>query len=73
MSTQELQQRLARLNEAIQSGERTVTTRDGASVTYRSLEEMRDARRELESQLSPRASRRRALVVRASFGTIRGG
>lgn len=73
MSTQDLQQRLARLNEAIQSGERTVTTRDGASVTYRSLDEMREARRELEGQLAPRAARQRAVVVRATFGTIRGG
>lgn len=38
MSTQELQQRPARLYEAVQSGERTVTTRDGTSVIYRSLD-----------------------------------
>lgn len=73
MSTPELNQRLALLNAAIHSGERTVTGANGASVTYRSLEEMKDARRDLESQIAGPGVRRRAVVIRASFGTLRGG
>ena len=73
MSTPDLQQRLARLNAAIHSGERTITTADGASVTYRSLDEMLAARRDLEAQLAPVGMRRRAVVTRVSFGTLRGG
>lgn len=73
MSTPELQQRLARLNAAIHSGERTISMQDGRSVTYRSMDEMLAARRDLEAQLAPQGSRRRAVVVRASFGTLRGG
>lgn len=73
MSTPEQQQRLARLNAAIHSGERTITDAKGASVTYRSLDEMKEARRDLEAQMAPSGSRRRALVVRAAFTTLRGG
>lgn len=73
MSTPEQQQRLARLNAAIHSGERTITDAKGASVTYRSLDEMKEARRDLEAQMAPSGSRRRALVVCATFTTLRGG
>lgn len=73
MSTPELQQRLARLNAAIHSGERTITDEKGASVTYRSLDEMRAVRRDLEAQMAPAGVRHRPVVVRASFGTLRGG
>lgn len=73
MSTPEQQQRLALLNAAIHSGERTVTGPNGSSVTYRSLDEMLAARRDLEAQMVPGSSRRRAVVVRAAFTTLRGG
>lgn len=73
MSTPELQQRLVRLNAAIHSGERTVTTSNGASVTYRSLDEMLAARRDLEAQLAPPSARVRPIVMRATFTTLRGG
>lgn len=73
MSTPELQQRLALLNAAIHSGERTVSSPNGSSVTYRSLEEMLAARRDLEAQMASSASRRRPVVLRANFSTIRGG
>lgn len=76
MSTpNELHARLDRLNAAIHSGERTITTEDGASVTYRTLEEMWAARRDLESQIAGAAGgarNRRATVARFSFGTLRG-
>lgn len=76
MSTpNELQARLVRLNAAIHSGERTITTEDGASVTYRGLDEMWAARRDLEAQIAGSAggaSNRRATVARFSFGTLRG-
>lgn len=73
MSTPELQQRLALLNAAIHSGERTVSSPNGSSVTYRSLEEMLAVRRDLEAQMASSASRRRPVVLRANFSTIRGG
>ena len=73
MSTPELQQRLAALNAAIHSGERTVTDREGASVTYRSLDEMLAVRRDLEAQMAPTGASRRAVVARATFTTLRGG
>lgn len=73
MSTPELQQRLALLNAAIHSGERTVSSPNGSSVTYRSLEEMLAVRRDLEAQVASSASRRRPVVLRANFSTIRGG
>lgn len=73
MSTPELQQRLAHLNAAIHSGERTVQGANGSSVTYRSLDEMKEARRDLENQIAGPSVRRRAVVVRAAFGTLRGG
>lgn len=73
MSTPDLQQRLAQLNAAIHSGERTVTGTNGASVTYRSLEEMLAVRRDLEAQLAPVGTRLRPVVARATFGTLRGG
>ncbi|MGP1681434.1 MAG: phage head-tail joining protein [Giesbergeria sp.] len=73
MSTPEQQQRLAQLNAAIHSGERTITDAKGASVTYRSLDEMMAARRDLEAQMAPVGARRRAVVARATFTTLRGG
>lgn len=77
MSTlNELQTRLARLNAAIHSGERTITTEDGASVTYRSLDEMLAARRDLQQQMAAVASPGRAqgmIVMRPRFTTLRGG
>ena len=73
MSTPVLQQRLERLNAAIHSGERTVTTSDGASVTYRSLDEMLAARRDLQAKLMQPRTRIKPVVMRASFTTIRGG
>ena len=73
MSTTDLQTRLARITAAIDSGERTVTTSDGAFVTYRTLEEMREVQRGLQAQLAPAGVRTRPLVIRASFGTLRGG
>jgi len=73
MSTPEQQQRLAQLNAAIHSGERTITDAKGASVTYRSLEEMMAVRRDLEAQMSPASNRRRALAARVTFTTLRGG
>lgn len=73
MSTTDLQTRLTRLTAAIDSGERTVTTADGASVTYRTLDEMREVQRGLQAQLAPAGARARPLVFRASFGTLRGG
>ena len=73
MSTPDQQQRLAQLNAAIHSGERTITDAKGDSVTYRSLDEMIAARRDLESQMAPAATRRRAMVARATFTTLRGG
>jgi uncharacterized protein YqfB (UPF0267 family) len=72
MSTPELQQRLARLDAAIQSGEKTVSLADGSSVTYRSLDEMRAVRRDLAASMAP-ASRPRLQSMRVNFGTIRGG
>ena len=73
MSTPEQLQRLAQLNAAIHSGERTVTGANGASVTYRSLDEMMQARRDLEAQMAPVVRSARPVVMRATFGTIRGG
>lgn len=73
MSTPEQQQRLAQLNAAIHSGERTITDANGASVTYRSLDEMLAARRDLESQMAAPSVRRRAVVARFTFSTLRGG
>lgn len=73
MSTPEQQQQLARLNAAIHSGERTVVTDTGASVTYRSIDEMLAVRRDLEAQMAPTGARRRAVVARATFTTLRGG
>lgn len=72
MSTPEQQQRLALLNNAIHSGERTITGANGASVTYRSIEEMIAARRDLAAQMAPTGASRRPLVARATFTTIRG-
>lgn len=74
MSTlQDLLMRLARLNAAIHSGERTITTEDGASVTYRSLDEMKAARRDLHTQISAVAGtgQARALVARFRFAGLR--
>lgn len=74
MSTlQDLQTRLARLNAAIHSGERTITTEDGASVTYRSLDEMMAARRDLQTQIASvgGAVRPRAVVARFRFAGLR--
>lgn len=73
MSTlQDLQTRLARLNAAIHSGERTITTEDGASVTYRSLEEMMAARRDLQTQMaSAGGAVHRAVVARFRFAGLR--
>ena len=74
MSThQELQARLERLNAAMHSGERTLTTEDGASVTYRNLDEMRDARRDLHTQIAALsgAGRPRAVVARFRFAGLR--
>ena len=73
MSTPEQQQQLARLNAAIHSGERTVVTATGASVTYRSIDEMLAVRRDLEAQMAPTGASRRAVVARATFTTPRGG
>lgn len=73
MSTSDLHQRLAQLNAAIHSGERTITGANGASVTYRSLDEMLAVRRDLEARMAPSGVRRRPTVIRASFGTLRGG
>ncbi len=73
MSTPEQQQQLARLNAAIHSGERTVVTATGASVTYRSIDEMLAVRRDLEAQMAPTGASRRAVVARATFTTLRGG
>ncbi len=73
MSTPEQQQQLARLNAAIHSGERTVVTATGASVTYRSIDEMLAVRRDLEAQMAPSGASRRAVVARATFTTLRGG
>ena len=72
MSTPEQQQQLARLNAAIHSGERTVVTATGASVTYRSIDEMLAVRRDLEAQMAPTGASRRAVVARATFTTLRG-
>lgn len=74
MSThQELQARLERLNAAMHGGERTITTEDGASVTYRNLDEMKDARRDLHTQISALsgAGRPRAVVARFRFAGLR--
>lgn len=73
MSTPEQTQRLAQLNAAIHSGERTITGANGASVTYRSVDEMIAARRDLLMQMAPASSVRRAVVARATFTTLRGG
>ena len=73
MSTPEQQQQLARLNAAIHSGERTVVTATGSSVTYRSIDEMLAVRRDLEAQMAPTGASRRAVVARATFTTLRGG
>lgn len=76
MSTpQELQARLARLNAAIHSGERSITTEDGASVTYRDYKEMIAARRDLEIQIAAAVSPRRptAVVARFRSTTLRRG
>ena len=71
----ELHARLDRLNAAIHSGERTITTEDGASVTYRSLDEMLTARRDLQTQLTGATTGRRPGVIVARFRnvTLRGG
>lgn len=74
MSTHnELQARLERLNAAIHSGERTITTEDGASVTYRNLDEMTAARRDLQTQISALSGRGRprAVVARFRFAGLR--
>ena len=74
MSThQELQARLDRLNTAIHSGERSITTEDGASVTYRNLDEMTAARRDLHTQIAAlaRKGRPRAVVARFGFAGLR--
>lgn len=74
MSThQDLQMRLERLNAAIHSGERTITTEDGASVTYRNLDEMTAARRDLHAQIAALsgAGRPRAVVARFRFAGLR--
>lgn len=73
MSTPEQIQRLALLNAAIHSGERTITDAKGASVTYRSIDEMLVARRDLQAQMAPTGSSNRAVVARATFSTLRGG
>ena len=73
MSTPEQTQRLAQLNAAIHSGERNITGANGASVTYRSVEEMIAARRDLVAQMATPTTATRAVVARATFGTIRGG
>jgi len=70
---QQLRQRLERLNAALHSGEKTIITSDGASVTYRSLEEMLQARRDIEGQLQAQALRPRMAGVRVTFTTVRGG
>lgn len=74
MSThQDLQMRLERLNAAIHSGERTITTEDGASVTYRNLDEMTAARRDLNAQIAALSGvgRPRAVVARFRFAALR--
>jgi len=73
MSVAELKKRLAHLNAAIHSGERTITAPDGASVTYRSFDDMLRARRDIEAQLDAAAARPRMGVIRATFATQRGG
>lgn len=73
MSTPEQTQRLAQLNAAIHSGERTITGASGASVTYRSVDEMIAARRDLLAQMVPASSARRPVMARATFTTLRGG
>ena len=61
------------LQMRIHSGERTITTEDGASVTYRSLDEMKAARRDLHTQISAVAGtgQARALVARFRFAGLR--
>lgn len=74
MSTlQDLQMRLARLNAAIHSGERTIATEDGASVTYRGMDEMMVARRDLQTQITAMAApgRPRPIVARFRFTGLR--
>lgn len=73
MSTPEQQQRLALLNAAIHSGERTITDAKGASVTYRSVDEMIAARRDLLAQMAPATTALRPVVSRVTFTTLRGG
>ncbi len=73
MSTPEQTQRLTQLNAAIHSGERTITGASGASVTYRSVDEMIAARRDLLAQMVPASSARRPVAARATFTTLRGG
>lgn len=71
----DLQKRLDRLNAAIHSGHRSVTSEDGASVDYRNLDEMLAARRDLQSQIAAAVtpSRRHGLqVARVNFVTRRG-
>ncbi|MDH0371815.1 phage head-tail joining protein [Comamonas aquatica] len=66
---------LARINAAIHSGERRITTEDGASVEYRSLQEMLDVRRDLQAQIAAQSTRAvpRLTVARPRFTTLRGG
>lgn len=73
MSTPEQIQRLAQLNAAIHSGERTITGANGASVTYRSVDEMIAARRDLMAQMVPPTTALRPVVARVTFTTLRGG
>lgn len=72
----ELNTRLHRLNAAIHSGERTVVLDDGTSVTYRSLDEMMAARRDLHAQIAAASGSGRGqgmVVMRPRFTTLRGG
>ena len=72
----ELNTRLDRLNAAIHSGERTVVLEDGSSVTYRSLDEMIAARRDLHAQIASASGAGRGqgmVVLRPRFTTMRGG
>lgn len=72
----ELNTRLHRLNAAIHSGERTVVLDDGTSVTYRSLDEMMAARRDLHAQIAEASGSGRGqgmVVMRPRFTTLRGG
>lgn len=72
----ELNARLDRLNASIHSGERTVVLDDGSSVTYRSLDEMMAARRDLHAQIAAVSGTGRGhgmVIMRPRFTTLRGG